>query len=197
MNLPFQRSYWAVPGQLLAGCYPGSLDPAQMDEKLSGLVQAGVTMVVNLMEEMETDHFGNTFHDYSPRLATLAGEAERTIIVRRFSIRDQSIPTPQLMQEILQSIEEEIAAGGVVYVHCWGGKGRTATAVGCYFISQGLETPETVLSKLQTLTAHASDSFWPTPQTAEQCAFIKNWRSGTSTHSIKWSVTANGNHSAT
>jgi hypothetical protein len=27
LKVPFNRSYWVVPGKLLAGCYPGSEDP--------------------------------------------------------------------------------------------------------------------------------------------------------------------------
>jgi hypothetical protein len=174
MTPPFPRSYWAIPGKLLAGCYPGDLDPGLRDAKLSTLLASGVTLVINLMEESESDHSGNPFDDYAPRLHDLArsGKAIRTV---RFAIRDQSVPSPALMQTILHAIDEEISAGGIVYIHCWGGKGRTATAIGCYLVSQNLETPETVLPQLRELTAHASKFFWPTPQTAEQCTFITSW----------------------
>jgi hypothetical protein len=61
---PFKRSYWAAPGQFLAGCYPGDISPEIMNIKLEGLVRAGVTLVVNLMEAMETDHAGRPFINY-------------------------------------------------------------------------------------------------------------------------------------
>lgn len=177
MNPPFPRSYWAIPGQILAGCYPGDLDAAQMDVKLDALLRSGVTLVVNLMEESETDHFGNPFQDYLPRLTELAQSRGQAVQMVRFPIRDQDIPTPAQMRGILSTIHTANTSGGVVYVHCWGGKGRTATVIGCYLIQRNLETNATILDRLKALTAHASKSFWPTPQTAEQGEFITNWNS--------------------
>ncbi len=86
-----------------------------------------------------------------------------------------SIPTTAQMRKILDAIHAEIQAEGVVYVHCWGGKGRTATLVGCFLLEAGLENQQTVLQKIRSLTAHASEFFWPTPQTQDQCDFVTNW----------------------
>jgi len=173
---PFERSYWAVPGQLLAGCYPGDLQPDAMNAKLEGLVRAEVSLVVNLMEQMEVDHAGHPFIEYQTPLLKLTKQAGEQIRFQRFPIRDMSIPKPEFMRTILDAIHAEIQAEGVVYVHCWGGKGRTATVVGCYLLEAGLENHQTVLSTIKSLTAHASKFFWPTPQTEEQCAFVTNWR---------------------
>lgn len=172
---PFLRSYWALPGQLVAGFYPGHFDPAERDQKLAGLVAAGVTLSINLMEADEKDHRGASFADYSARLLEMAREAGRVARMERFEIRDRSVPAPELMVEILAAIHAGIAAGGVVYVHCWGGKGRTATVVGCYLRQYHGENAEAVLEKIRGFTSHAREAFWPTPQTAEQCQFIRDW----------------------
>jgi len=172
---PFERSYWAAPGQLLAGCYPGDLNPEAMSGKLEGLIRAGVTLVVNLMETTEVDHAGRPFIDYQLPLEQAARKADQQLRWVRFPIRDMSIPPTAQMREILDAIHAEIRAGGVVYVHCWGGKGRTATVVGCFLLETGLEDRQTVLNKIRSLTAHASKFFWPTPQTQEQCDFVINW----------------------
>jgi hypothetical protein len=148
-----------------------------MSAKLEGLVRAGVSLVVNLMEETEVDHSGRPFIDYQTPLRMLAMEAGKQTRIQRFPIRDMSIPTAKQMRDTLDAIHAEIKAGGVVYVHCWGGKGRTATVTGCYLLESGLEKRETVLGTIKSLTAHASKFFWPTPQTAEQCDFVTNWRS--------------------
>jgi hypothetical protein len=174
--LPFHRSYWAIPDQLLAGCYPGDLDPQAMDAKLSALIAAKVTLVVSLMEADESDHSGSAFYDYAPRLEEIAFASNHSIRGIRFEIPDMSIPSQELMRAILDAIKAEMAGGGVVYVHCWGGKGRTATVVGCLLLETGREDIETVLARLNKLTAHASKFFWPTPQTPEQCAFVLNWK---------------------
>jgi protein tyrosine/serine phosphatase len=145
------------------------------DEKLSGLVRAGVTLVVNLMEAEETNYQGQAFVDYAARFLELSATEGRAVRVERFAIRDQSVPGVDQMKVILTAIAAEIKSGGTVFVHCWGGKGRTATVVGCYLRQYQGEPTEAVLQKLRDLTAHASESFWPTPQTEEQCQFIRDW----------------------
>jgi hypothetical protein len=147
-----------------------------MNAKLTGLVSAQVSLVVNLMEQTEVDHSGRPFIEYQPPLLQLAKEAGQKIRFQRFPIRDMSIPTANQMRDILDAMHAEIKAGGIVYVHCWGGKGRTATVTGCYLLEAGLEKRETVLGTIKSLTAHASKFFWPTPQTKEQCDFVTNWR---------------------
>jgi hypothetical protein len=37
-KVPFNRSYWVVPGKLLAGCYPGSEDSIEEERKFKGLM---------------------------------------------------------------------------------------------------------------------------------------------------------------
>jgi len=172
---PFLRSYWAIPGQLVAGCYPGDLDPLVIEEKLWGLIAAKVSLTVSLMEENETDHRGRPFADYVMRLSELAQTEGQQIRCVRFPIRDMSIPTAAQMRTILAVIKDEIARGGTVYIHCWGGKGRTATVVGCLLLEMGLENTETVLPRIKELTVHAREFFWPTPQTEEQCEFVRGW----------------------
>jgi len=174
---PFQRSYWAIPEQLLGGCYPGDQDSEEMKRKLAGLVGAGVTLVINLMEEQETNRAGQPFVDYGPLLDRLASEQKRAVRRERFPIRDMSIPSRVEMQAILKAVHLEIDAGGVVYVHCWGGRGRTGTVIGCYLLEHGLVTLDTVLGRLKSLTDHAAASFQPTPQTPEQREFVLSWRS--------------------
>lgn len=47
---PFPRSYWVVPGKLLAGYYPGAKDPNEAKEKITALLNAGIRHFINLME---------------------------------------------------------------------------------------------------------------------------------------------------
>ena len=65
-----------------------------------------------------------------------------------------SIPTRDRMAEILTYIEAEEAARRPVYVHCWGGVGRTGTAVGCSLREQGLSGDEA----LETIAALRSET---------------------------------------
>jgi len=44
----FNRMYWADPGRLLAGDYPGDIDSEMAMQKLAYLVESGIGQVINL-----------------------------------------------------------------------------------------------------------------------------------------------------
>ena len=171
--LPFRYCYWAEPGKILAGCCPGSIDGSMLPEQLGVLIDAGVTLVVNLMEESETKLMGSFMETYEPVLAAVAQPRGSKIRVERFPIADRSIPTVEEMKLILRRIRRELETGGAVYVHCLGGIGRTGTVIGCYFVEQGEPDP---LGKLRQLTEPERDYFRPTPQTTEQRTFVLKWK---------------------
>jgi hypothetical protein len=177
-NLPYPRSYWADPGKLLAGCYPGSDIPTHAEEKLNGLLRCGVSCVINLMEEDETDHSGRSFIPYESHLATLARHRGASMVFHRLPIVDMDIPTVAGMQRILETIDSAVESGQVVYVHCWGGRGRTGTVIGCHLLRHRLVPDGGALDHLTALTQHQCEEFWPTPQTSEQRQFVSDWRYG-------------------
>ena len=176
--LPFKRAYWAESGRLLAGCYPGDLDPEEARRKLQGLLDCGVSRIINLMEATEVGHAGKPFVDYRPPLEALAQEAGRVIQFERLPFRDMDVPSIAQMKKILDTVDDTNAAGQSAYVHCWGGKGRTGTVVGCFLARHGLALGEAALRRLNELTKAAPSDFGYVPQTTEQCAFVRNWRQG-------------------
>ena len=176
--LPFKRSYWVVPGKLLAGCYPGGQTQESSHAKAKGLLAVGVTDIVNLMESTESNHDGQGFADYLPNLTELSPGPGRTIQFSRYPIVDGSIPSRELMIEILDRIDAAIAKGGVVYVHCLDGQGRTGMVICCWLVRHGLAAPKNAVAKLKTLIAHNPSEFEPTPENALQIAFIKRWKAG-------------------
>lgn len=173
-SLPFARSYWVEPGTLLAGCYPGAQDPGEADLKLSGLVQAGVGTVINLMEPDETSWGGHPFEPYEERIAEIGKESGRAVTCVRLPIRDTSIPTADRMEEILATIDVGIAKGHGVFVHCWGGKGRTGTVVGCYLIRKGLATPENFVDVIRERRGPDAQS-GASPENETQIQFVRDY----------------------
>jgi hypothetical protein len=177
-TLPFDRAYWVAAGRLLVGCYPGDLDPGEARRKLLGLINSGVEKVINLMEPNEVGIGGKPFVDYRPPLEVLARESGQVVGWERLAIRDYDVPDAAQMQRILDAIDQANASGQIVYVHCWGGKGRTGTVVGCYLARHGSAEGDAVLQQLNQLTKAAPYDFGYVPQTPAQCEFVRKWGPG-------------------
>ena len=95
---------------------------------------------------------------------------------QRFPIRDAGIPSREQMRSILDTIDAELQADQKIYLHCWGGIGRTGTTVGCYLVRRG-KTGEEALSQLAEWWKSVPKSFYRSrsPETYEQINFIHNW----------------------
>ena len=178
MKLPFPRSYWVEPGRVLAGCYPGDKDQHVAENKLKGLIEAGVSRVINLMEADEVDHRGQSFAPYEGRLHEVAQQLARKVECHRFAIVDQSVPTVAGMVEILDFLDEAVGRREAVYVHCWGGRGRTGTVVACHLRRKRGLSATAALSLLTDLTQHNERAFWPTPEMQCQREFVSAWKEG-------------------
>jgi len=149
--------YWVEEGRFLAGPYPHSGD------RITRLRDLGVTLFVDLTEPGE---YGSPSYD-----ARLGG----AIGVVRKPLRDFTAPRADEMREILDVIDSELAAGGVVYLHCYGGIGRTGTVVGCYLVRHGTP-PDEVIEAIGRLRAETDTADWPSPESEEQCKLVETWR---------------------
>ncbi len=171
MRRPHHNTYWIEPNRLLAGEYPGSSRPAEAAARLTAYLDCGVTDFIDLTTPGEL----TPYHDL---LEKLADHRRIQVAYRRMPIVDMSVPRDaREMNAILDEIDSRISRGGTVYVHCWGGIGRTGTVAGCYLVRQGL-TGEAALSQLARLWPQMQKSAWyqTTPQTLEQHEYVRNWR---------------------
>ena len=178
MNPPFERSYWVIPGKLAAGCYPGDTDLTESRKKLQGLIQAGIRHVINLMEEDETDWRGNLFVPYLDQLQSAAQSMGTTVSWTRLPIADTKIPSHKEMRIILDVIDASISKGAPVFIHCWGGKGRTGTVVGCYLARHGHAAGEDVINKIKSLRRKLPDAHHPSPENGIQSQMVMSWKEG-------------------
>lgn len=161
------QTYWVQAGRLLAGPCPGS------DAHLDALAAAGVTCILNLQEPDEVNHAGEPFRDYTvPYRARMNGRELRFL---RMPVRDFSVPSPQGMAAILDVLDAALAEGHTVYVHCWGGKGRTGTVVGCWLARHGLASGQAALDRVQQLRAGLQGE---SPESEEQRAMVRGWQVG-------------------
>jgi predicted protein tyrosine phosphatase len=166
------QHYPIEAGKLYGGEYPGDRNPDVAKTKLRYLITLGIRTFVDLTAPADR------MTPYEDLLAEL--ETEVSVSLRRISlpIADMGIPdADETMQKILRSIRESSNHAPAVYVHCWGGIGRTGTVVGCWLRECGYD-PEDALAHVQYLYA----SHMPkvrihpeSPQTPAQKDYIRNW----------------------
>jgi protein-tyrosine phosphatase len=85
-------------------------------------------------------------------------------------------PTNERMSEIQQTIAAALEEGQTVYVHCWGGIGRTGTVLGCYLVEHEVSVAE-ALAEIQRRRRGTKDGWKKSPQTPAQVDFVNKWRS--------------------
>jgi ADP-ribosyl-[dinitrogen reductase] hydrolase len=159
------HAWWASAGQVLAGEYPGHRDPARRETKINLLVDAGIRTFVDLTTPPDG------LIPYEPTLAQVG--QRRGLDLRRISypIPDVSVIADEHHPDITDAIENSLARGGV-YVHCWGGVGRTGTVIGCLLADQGLSY-EQVLGRLAELRSGTRKAHRPVPETDAQRQVIR------------------------
>ena len=167
-------AYWVRPGRIAAGPYPGAPTAAEAAAKLTALLEAGVTTFIDLTEERDRHR---RLEPYSHILRSVAQRRGVRATHLRLPIDDADVPPPWRMRVILDAIGTATAAGEVVYIHCWGGVGRTGTVVGCLLREAGV-APETVLADLRALRRHTSRGLRPSPETPHQAAYVTEWIPG-------------------
>ena len=162
---PIEMCYWVIPGKLLAGEYPSNVDEPSSREKLQQLTDAGVSAFIDLTDPATTDAH------LKPYAHLLNGPSHQ-----RFAIRDLSVPSsPDSTKAALDAIDAHIAAGRTVYVHCWGGVGRTGTIIGCW-LSRHHEPGQGALNRLQELWQENPKSrSRRSPETTEQIQYVLEW----------------------
>ena len=176
LPVPFDGSYWVVPGKLLAGQYPGALLADGARRKLGRLIDCGVRHVINLMEPAEPDHCGKYAAPYADILGHLAAERGLDVTWERYAIRDLGTPPIERMVSILDAIDAAIGSGKPVYVHCRGGIGRTGTVIGCFLMRHRMAEKHTVLDSIRTLRRHEPIAYRDSPETEAQRKMVRNWR---------------------
>jgi protein-tyrosine phosphatase len=167
---PIPESYWVLPGNFLAGGYPiSSIDETVARQCLAAFIDAGINSFFDLTRAGELP----------PYLSILQEEAIHygvPINYQRVTIQDKGLPAHEQMAALLVTLDAALEAGQKIYLHCWGGIGRTGTVVGCWLVRHGL-TGGQALIRLNELyrTSEQSHIFPRSPETDAQVNFILGW----------------------
>ena len=163
MRVPIRSSYWAGDG-LLAGEYPGASDAAEAERRLRSFADHGVSVFVDLT------HPADGLEPYGGLLVPPARRLPHAIV-------DMGTTTIPHMTRILDDVDAALADEGAVYVHCWGGIGRTGTVVGCWLMRHGLDGGDPI-RRIAELRRGVEDAWMSSPQTGAQRALVTGWKRG-------------------
>ena len=169
-NRPLPNSYWVIPGRFAAGEYPGAKDPGEAAARLHTLLGSGVNHFMDLTEPGELDPYVEIAEEEARNLG-LAVAHERHPIV------DGSVPRrPEQMTKALDAIDAAMGDNKTIYLHCWGGVGRTGTVVGCWLVRRG-HTGDDALRQLAGWWREVEKVYRQpkSPETVEQERYVRNW----------------------
>ncbi|MDF1754995.1 MAG: tyrosine-protein phosphatase [Verrucomicrobiales bacterium] len=178
MKSPFPNSYWLEPDKILCGEYPRDLDDHGDHSSLKALLQAGVRTFIDLTREGELKSYRETAYQFAGELGIDPSELE----FYRFPISDGSIPNSrEEMLAILEQVAQARNEDRMVYIHCYGGKGRTGTVAGCVLSEINRCDGADALKMLgERWKGCAKSAHSSSPETDQQCGFIRKWEpSGT------------------
>ncbi len=166
---PISESYWVEPGRLLAGEYPGAYTSESTRQRLDALLEAGFDTFIDLTRPNETV-------PYHRILLEEAQLYEVEIERHNFPIGDFGLPAPETMKAILDTLDAALRKGRKIYLHCWGGIGRTGTTVGCYLVRRGMSGEEALRQLAEWWqSVPKSRIHRRSPETPEQAQFVREW----------------------
>ena len=171
MNLgTIQNAYWVLPGRLLAGEYPAFGKDEISQERIRWLLESGVNSFVDLTQEREYGLRG--YLDFVRDVQ----DREIQISYKRYPVADMQVPTTAEMIRILDHIEDEIGNRRTIYLHCYGGRGRTGTVVGCFLVQNGMDG-ESALAQITRLRRDlpVPEARLESPETDEQRQMVMSW----------------------
>ncbi|KAJ1448558.1 protein-tyrosine phosphatase-like protein, partial [Pelagophyceae sp. CCMP2097] len=141
---PTDESNWVLPGKLMVGAFPGVADDDENERLLTSILEMGITTFVCLQREYEPDapeiawRTGQAIRPYFTSAVNVAAQLDassaeappRKLAFIHFGIVDCATVEDDAVLRFVRALALRLRnAAEVVYLHCWGGHGRTGTVV--------------------------------------------------------------------
>jgi len=140
---PTRESNWVILDRLMVGAYPSSFDDAENEQILRGLLECGITTFVCL--QLEYQHgvpesqwrAGVSLRPYIEDAMEICEKDRSTGLIvapedlkfLHHGIVDCGTTTDLTVLELALDVCFRMLSDEIIYLHCWGGHGRTGTVV--------------------------------------------------------------------
>ncbi|MEM7365560.1 MAG: protein-tyrosine phosphatase family protein, partial [Pseudomonadota bacterium] len=132
-----------------------------LDGEVTHLHSLGVTMVVSLLDELNTQAFGLQLEDMMCRAHDIA--------FIHSPIRDRSVPSSaDHFIDAVSTAYEHMAGGGHCVAHCWAGIGRTGLFAASMLVRDGSD-PQNAFRQVSAARGE------PVPDTVEQVVWLEQY----------------------
>eukprot|EP00798_Chlamydomonas_sp_ICE-L_P017835 gene17835-24219_t len=126
-----------MKGRVMAGAYPASLDDAETDRILTMLLELGINTFVCIQAESawRSQQGLRPYIRDAQKLLSKAHETRNPRIRQtkidflHLPVIDGSVTTDSAMNRLAEDCIARVYNGENLYIHCWGGHGRTGTLV--------------------------------------------------------------------
>ena len=164
------ESYWVIPVRIMAVEYPSAREEKSARKRIHWLVRNKLNHFIDLTEPGENDL--PSYLSYLAQEETITG---LEITYQQFPIENMRTPAHAHMRDILDAIDSALNAGKNIYLHCYGGIGRTGTVVGCYLVRHGMEGSQ-ALKQIARLRVETPGGWRISPETYHQHTMVMDWK---------------------
>jgi len=146
---PIAESNWVVPGKLIAGAFPGYISDLETERALIKILNTGVSKFVCMQEEyniaIKEEDWRKNLHVRASVVRPYFADVQRImenksihptlntdVVNMTFDhcpIKDCSTVADEIVFNLAKDLVKAIYDGEVIYLHCWGGHGRTGIMV--------------------------------------------------------------------
>lgn len=145
---PTPESNWVIPGVLLVGAFPAEIDDTITFFQLSEILKSRINKFVCLQNEYRIDaqeemwRSGEALRPYFKDVVNIVENKDKfetfnnsavcdsaELSFVHFPIQDCGVANDTEVLFLCQQLVQSIYEGNRLYIHCWGGHGRTGTVV--------------------------------------------------------------------